>query len=66
MKKKTVKKLVLAKETVRNLEKGELVGVEGGLSANTDCTYTNCCSGYNTCGSCGCGTGGTTGGTRLC
>jgi hypothetical protein len=63
--KKKIKKLVLAKETVRNLEESELGRVDGGLSANTDCTYTNCCSGYNTCGTCGCGTG-TTGGTRLC
>ena len=58
--KKKAKKLVLAKETVRNLETGQLEGVAGGISANTDCTYTNCCSGINTCGN-ACG-----GGTRLC
>lgn len=62
MHKKTQKKLRLAKETLRNLE-GELIRVAGGLSANTDCTYTNCCSGINTCGACG---GGKTTGTRLC
>ena len=63
MKKTAKKKLVLAKETVRNLEKGGLEMVAGGLSANTDCTYTNCCSGINTCGACG---GGKTTGSRLC
>jgi hypothetical protein len=43
--KKTPKKMVLAKETVLKLEKGELERVAGGVSANTDCTYTHCCSG---------------------
>jgi len=59
--KKQVKKLMLAKETLRSLEKSELVGMAGGLSANTDCTYTNCCSGVASCGTCG-----TQCGTRLC
>jgi preprotein translocase subunit YajC len=43
--KKQAKKMTLAKETLRSLEKGELGMVAGGISANTDCTYTNCCSG---------------------
>jgi hypothetical protein len=38
MKKKTVKKLELAKETVRHLEKGELEKVAGGASWD-DCTF---------------------------
>ncbi len=63
--KKQMKKLALSKETVRNLENGELRRVVGELSANTDCTYTNCCSGYNTCGTCACGPT-QTGGTRYC
>lgn len=49
--KKTAKKLVLSKETLRSLEKGELGRVAG--EATTDCTYTNCCSGYATCATCG-------------
>jgi hypothetical protein len=45
MKKKAVKKLVLAKETVRNLEKLTLSEVVGGATV-TDCnacTYDNSC-----------------------
>jgi hypothetical protein len=61
--KKQVKKLQLAKETVRNLENGELGRVVGEISANTDCTYTNCCSGVYTCN---CGGSRNTCGTRLC
>ena len=59
--KKKAKKLVLAKETVRNMETRELGGVPGGLSAY-DCTETVCCSGYN---SCNCVTN-PPGGTRRC
>ncbi|HEX3554871.1 MAG TPA: class I lanthipeptide [Thermoanaerobaculia bacterium] len=51
--KKQVKKLVLAKETVRNLEKGELGRVAGGASVY--CTDTYCPSGVPTCGTCACG-----------
>ena len=51
--KKMVKKLRLAKDTVRNLETSELGGVVG--EATVDCTYTNCCSGIRTCGTCACG-----------
>lgn len=61
--KKQVKKLKLAKETVRNLEQAELGRVAG--EASVDCTYTNCCSGYYTCGTCKCGPT-ETGGTRYC
>jgi hypothetical protein len=50
MKKKTAKKLVLGRETVRKLEDGELERVAG--EATADCTYTNCCSGYATCATC--------------
>ena len=60
MRKTAKKKLVLAKETVRRLEDVELEKVAG--QATTACTtYTNCCSGYATCATCGgqCG-------TRLC
>jgi len=57
--KKTTKKLVLAKETLRNLEKGELGRAAG--EATTTCTDTLCCSGYATCGTCK-----TQCGTRLC
>jgi hypothetical protein len=58
--KKTLKKLMLAKETVRNLESGELGRVAG--EATVDCTYTNCCSGYATCATCNHNTCG----TKLC
>lgn len=66
--KKQVKKLALSKETVRNLENGELGRVVGEASANTDCTYTNCCSGLAGCGTTACTTtsGSGTGGTRYC
>jgi hypothetical protein len=58
------KKLALAKETLRRLEeKGALGMVAGGVSANTDCTDTNCCSGLPGCGTTGCHQ---TAGTRLC
>jgi hypothetical protein len=57
--KKNVKKLRLAKETVSNLETRELGRVAG--EASIDCTYTNCCSGYATCGTCK-----TQCGSRLC
>jgi hypothetical protein len=42
--KKQVKKMVLAKETLSNLEKGELVRVVGEASAYK-CTDSVCCSG---------------------
>ncbi|HET9228825.1 MAG TPA: class I lanthipeptide [Thermoanaerobaculia bacterium] len=58
-KRKISKKLALSKETLRNLENAEVRKVAGG--ATVDCTYTNCCSGYATCATCGgqCG-------SRLC
>jgi hypothetical protein len=46
--KKQVKKMVLSKETLGNLEKGELAGVAGGVSAYA-CTDSVCCSGIRTC-----------------
>jgi hypothetical protein len=58
--KKQVKKLVLSKETLRNLEKGELERVAGEASAA--CTDTNCCSGVATCATCNHNTCG----SRLC
>lgn len=60
MKKKLTKKLALTKETLRNLEQAHLDKVVGGATAACT-TYTNCCSGYATCATCGgvCG-------TRLC
>jgi len=61
--KKQVKKLKLAKETVGSLEQMALRRVVGDASAA--CTYTNCCSGYYTCGTCACGPT-ETGGTRYC
>jgi hypothetical protein len=66
--KKSLKKFMLNRETLLSLDRVRLQEAAGGISANTDCTYTNCCSGINTCGT-GCGGGGTTGGTtgtRLC
>jgi hypothetical protein len=48
--KKQMKKLVLAKETLRSLETGEmeeLRNVVGG-SINNSCTYTGCCCGSGT------------------
>ncbi len=62
---KKLKRLVLAKETVRNLDTWELGKVAGGLSANGDCTYTNCCSGLPGCGTTACGSG-QTGGSKYC
>jgi hypothetical protein len=45
MKKKTVKKLVLAKETVMNLEQGQWKHVVGGkppiLETDQDCNYSH-------------------------
>jgi hypothetical protein len=35
MKKHTVKKLVLAKETLRHLKEGDLAGAQGGLAGTT-------------------------------
>ncbi|HEY0513470.1 MAG TPA: class I lanthipeptide [Thermoanaerobaculia bacterium] len=61
--KKQTKKLVLAKETLTSLEKNGLGRVAGGVSANTDCTDTNCCSGLAGCGSTYCHE---TSGSRLC
>lgn len=66
--KKQTKKLVLAKETLRNLERGELGRVAGEGSVY-ECTESVCCSGdpscYGTCLTCACPSGGT-GGTRYC
>ncbi len=63
MKKKPVKKLMLAKETLRNLEKRDLGGAAGGTAAA--CTDTNCCSGLVGCGSTACHETQTAG-TRYC
>lgn len=48
--KKNVKKLVLAKETLRSLETGELEELRKvvGGSMNNTCTYTGCCCGSGT------------------
>jgi hypothetical protein len=53
MKKKTVKKLVLAKETVRGLESSELglVGGGGTLDCPTTTVWYRCWGTYATCGS---------------
>jgi hypothetical protein len=62
--KKQVKKMVLSKETLRKLEKAELVRVAGEASAYA-CTDSVCCSGVYTCGAqatCA----GTTGTSRYC
>jgi hypothetical protein len=61
--KKQTKKLVLAKETVRNLEQRELGRAAGEASAA--CTNTNCCSGLPGCGTTACGPTQTAG-TRYC
>ena len=61
--KKTLKKLTLNRETLLSLDRLNLERAAGG--ASTDCTYTNCCSGYNTCGTCACGPT-QTGGSRYC
>ena len=60
MKKISFKKLSLSRETLLSLDGFQLQQVAGGISANTDCTYTNCCSGIQTCGN-ACG-----GSTRFC
>ncbi|HEV7505267.1 MAG TPA: class I lanthipeptide [Thermoanaerobaculia bacterium] len=44
--KKNPKKIVLAKETIRNLSVGEAAGVAGGISTNV-CTHT---SDFRSCG----------------
>ena len=62
--KKQMKKLVLAKETLKNLEQGELGRVAGEASAY-QCTDSVCCSGMYTCGA-QAACVGTTGGTRYC
>ena len=58
--KKSIKKFSLNRETLLSLDGGHLQQAAGGVSLNTDCTYTHCCSGIATCG------GGGGGGTRLC
>jgi hypothetical protein len=58
--KKQAKKMVLSKETLRNLEKAELVRVAGEASAYA-CTDSVCCSGLRTCNC-----PGTTGTSRYC
>jgi hypothetical protein len=60
VKKKTTKKLVLAKETVRQLEEGTLV--RGAGASGSDCLHSEClqcantniCNTYTTCGSRAC------------
>jgi hypothetical protein len=49
MKKSIAKKLELSKETLRDLERASVGKVAGGSAA---CTFTNCCSGQNTCATC--------------
>jgi hypothetical protein len=61
MKKISLKKLSLSRETLLALDSFDLQQAVGGLSANTDCTYTNCCSGMD-----GCGTRGASCTSRLC
>lgn len=63
MKKKSLKKLVLAKETLADLESGVLGYVEGAATAScTGCGAPACpWSGYRTCNTCG-----ATCGTNLC
>lgn len=54
MKKKTVKKLMLAKETVRSLDFSQIEGVAGGVTTTSDlctqttpyCSVQNCHSDY--------------------
>jgi hypothetical protein len=59
--KKQAKKMVLSKETLRNLAKGELVRVAGEASTYA-CTDSVCCSG----GLYTCNCPGTTGTSRYC
>jgi hypothetical protein len=63
VKKKTLKKLVLAKETVRHLEDGTLVRVAGASGSGAgeclhslclQCQNTQICNTYTTCGSRAC------------
>ena len=63
MKKKQMKRLVLAKEMVRHLEEGTLVRAIGASGSGTqECLYSNClqcqntqiCNTYTTCGSRAC------------
>jgi len=56
MKKKEVRKLRLSRETLRDLEKGEVQKVVGGMSPMTGCVPTtggeesgNCLSGGDAC-----------------
>jgi hypothetical protein len=51
MKKLNGAKLQLNRETLRSLEQTELVGVDGGASANNSCIITSCntCNTRNTC-----------------
>jgi hypothetical protein len=54
MKKKTIKKLEINRETLAKLDELELHPVAGGTSTPEHCTF----SGYRTCNTCGmtCGT----------
>lgn len=64
--KKQVRKMALSKETLRNLEKGELVRMAGGASAYA-CTDSVCCSGIYTCQGATCSACGTpTGTSKYC
>jgi len=58
--KKGPKKLTLNRETVLSLDRLNHLERAAG-AASVDCTYTNCCSGYATCATCG-----RTCGSRLC
>jgi hypothetical protein len=61
MKKMSLKKLSLSRETLLALDGLPLQQVAGGLTAKDDCTATYCCSGIDTCNC-----SGTGGGSRLC
>ena len=50
--KKRVKKLTLNRETLLSLDGFHLQQAEGGATGVLCTTYTNCCSGYNTCATC--------------
>lgn len=49
--KRKPKKLQINRETLLSLDRLHLQRVAGGESVQ--CTYTNCCSGYQTCATCG-------------
>ncbi len=54
MEKKAKSKLVLHKETVRNLEAAELRGAAGGQSYNTNCIVSECVCNFTVGDTCIC------------